>query len=70
MCRASILSEKKYIYNFDGWKTLNIVRKCSILDVAEVLHILLLKNKRKQKKDENGMYLVIYKILIRILQLH
>ena len=62
MCRASILSEKKYIYSFDGWKTLNIVRKCAILDVAEVLHILLLKNKRKQKKDENGMHLVFYKI--------
>ena len=62
MSRASILSEKIYIYNFDGWKTLNIVTKSSILDVAEVLHILLLKNKRKQKKDENGMHLVFHKI--------
>ena len=70
MCRASILSEKEYIYNFDGWKTLNIVRKCSILDVAEVLHILLLKNKRKQKRMKMECILFFIKLLIRILQLH
>ena len=49
-CRVAIIRKKTPIYSFDGWKTLNIVRKSFILSVAGIPHLLFFKTERKKKK--------------------